>query len=591
MKLTNQNLMINFLSVKFKNFQSYGNTDTSFTFNSDGTNLINGENGAGKSSIISALVYGCYGKSTEGLKDNELINNINGKNMEVTVIFEKSGTYYKIYRGRKTKDGDQVRLWENTINDFPSTEVFNDSNEKTLVPAKFTNAKVERIINISYELFIRIVVFSANSKPFFELTPRTGAANQSDIIEELFEITELASNADKLKDKTKETDTALKVEMTKSEMVVKELERYKQQISGIEARIEKWDIDTKANITKLKSALSKIEAVSLDDEKEFHQQRDDLQKEINDVEGRIKTLKKHIQDELCSKLKLINELEHLNDAECPYCFQKFVAPEKIESCDESIKKHNETISLTEEAKGTLDEELRDYLTNMDLIKDSITIDNLEELLAIQNQKETILDKIDDLKQSVNPHNEPLTDLKDSPVEPHDMALINDLTTRKEHQKFLYKLLTDKNSFIRKTLLNKHLPYLNERLYYYLTEMNLPHTVEFGHDLSAVITKYGKTLNFKSLSTGQRSRVNLGLSFAFRDILQKIYGMINIYILDEVLDRGLDSEGVELAAKLLQRKAIEEDVSVYIITHRNELDNFFDNIITVEMNNNFSRIKE
>jgi len=583
--------MINFLSVKFKNFQSYGNAETSFTFNSDGTNLINGENGAGKSSIISALVYACYGKSTEGLKDNDLINNINGKNMEVTVIFEKGGMYYKVYRGRKTKDGDQVRLWENDVNDFPSTEVFNDNNEKTLVPAKFTNAKVERIINISYELFIRIVVFSANSKPFFELTPRTGAANQSDIIEELFEITELAANAEKLKDKTKETDTTLQVEMSKSEMVVKELERYKVQITNIETRIAKWDVDTKDTINKLKTALGKVEDVSLEDEKGFHQQRDDLQKEINDVESKIKTLKSHIRDELCGKMKLITELEHLNDAECPYCFQKFEAPEKIKACGETIKKHEEAITLTEEAKGKLDDELRDYLTNMDLIKDSITIDNLEELLAIQNQKEVILDKIDDLKQSVNPHNESLGELNDSPVKPHDMTLINDLTTRKEHQKFLYKLLTDKNSFIRKTLLNKHLPYLNERLYYYLMEMNLPHTVEFGQDLSAVITKYGKTLNFKSLSTGQRSRVNLALSFAFRDILQKIYGMINIYILDEVLDRGLDSEGVELAAKLLKRKAIEEDVSIYIITHRNELDNFFDKIITVEMDNNFSRIKE
>jgi len=106
---------------------------------------------------------------------------------------------------------------------------------------------------------------------------------------------------------------------------------------------------------------------------------------------------------------------------------------------------------------------------------------------------------------------------------------------------------------------------------------------------AKISKYGKTLNFKCLSTGQRSRVNLALAFSFRDILQKIHGLINICILDEVLDQGLDGEGVDLAARILKRKAIDEEISIYVITHRNELDNTFDNVMTVKMINNFSEI--
>jgi DNA repair exonuclease SbcCD ATPase subunit len=164
-----------------------------------------------------------------------------------------------------------------------------------------------------------------------------------------------------------------------------------------------------------------------------------------------------------------------------------------------------------------------------------------------------------------------------------------LKTNIEHQKFLYKLLTNKNSYIRKTLLNKHIPFLNERLYYYLTELELPHIVKFGHDLSAQIHKFGKKLEFGNLSNGQKSRVNIALSLAFRDILEKIYGKINILIMDEVLDRGLDGPGAELAAKILKHKTNQDNISLFVITHRNEMDSVFDNIITIEMENNFSKV--
>ena len=581
--------MINFISLEFRNFQSYGNAWTSFEFDNHGTNLINGENGSGKSSIISALVYACYGKSTEGLKDNDLINNINCKNMEVVAIFEKDSMFYKVHRSRKCKDGDNLRLWENTVDNFPPSEAFDDEYEKTLDSSKNTNNKILGIINISYELFIRIVVFSANSKPFFELTPRTGTANQSDIIEELFEIKELAVSAEVLKGITKETDTALTVELSKSEMVVKEIERYKAQIVSITNRIDRWSEDNKASIVKLKSALEKVKDVSLDEQKEHHVERDKLLNQINDLEHTTKNVNKIVRDELSSKLKLISELEHLHKAECPYCLQKFDSKEKIKNCDDFIEVHDAIISKNEKTIDVIAEQIAGLSVNLDLINDCITVDNLEELLKINNQQEVIKEKIKELGSSDNPHNETLEELEDNPVKSYDMKIINDLTTRKEHQKFLYKLLTDKNSFIRKTLLNKHLPYLNGRLYHYLNEMNLPHTVEFGHDLSAKISKYGKTLNFKCLSTGQRSRVNLALAFSFRDILQKIHGLINICILDEVLDQGLDGEGVDLAARILKRKAIDEEISIYVITHRNELDNTFDNVMTVKMINNFSEI--
>ena len=156
-------------------------------------------------------------------------------------------------------------------------------------------------------------------------------------------------------------------------------------------------------------------------------------------------------------------------------------------------------------------------------------------------------------------------------------------------KFLMKLLTKKDSFVRRVLLNKNLPFLNQRLQYYLTSLGLSHQVEFTHEMTASISQFGRVMDFGNLSNGQRARVNLALSFAFRDVLQSLHERINICMLDEVLDVGLDTIGVQNAARMLKRKARDENLSLYIISHRDEIDSAFDRTMTVQMKEGFSQI--
>jgi DNA repair exonuclease SbcCD ATPase subunit len=158
-------------------------------------------------------------------------------------------------------------------------------------------------------------------------------------------------------------------------------------------------------------------------------------------------------------------------------------------------------------------------------------------------------------------------------------------------KFLLKLLTRKDSFVRRVLLNKTLPFLNQRLQDYLTALGLPHQVQFTHEMTASITEFGRLMDFGNLSNGQRARVNLALSFAFRDVLQSMHQRINICLLDEVLDVGLDSVGVTAAARMIKHKARDEGLSLYIISHRDEIDSAFDRVLTVQKSDGFSRIYE
>ncbi len=109
-------------------------------------------------------------------------------------------------------------------------------------------------------------------------------------------------------------------------------------------------------------------------------------------------------------------------------------------------------------------------------------------------------------------------------------------------------------------------------------------------MTAKISEFGNEMEFGNLSGGQRARVNLALSFAFRDVLQSMHDHVNVCILDEVLDVGLDTIGVTAAAKMLKRKARDEKLAIYIISHRDEIDSAFDRKIIVQRSGRFSSLK-
>jgi DNA repair exonuclease SbcCD ATPase subunit len=109
-------------------------------------------------------------------------------------------------------------------------------------------------------------------------------------------------------------------------------------------------------------------------------------------------------------------------------------------------------------------------------------------------------------------------------------------------------------------------------------------------MTATISQFGRVLDFGNLSAGQRARVNFALSLAFRDVLQNLHPKMNICMLDEILDTALDSLGVQAAAKLIKQKARDENLSMYVISHRDEIDSVFNNKMTIQMSNGFSSIK-
>ena len=206
--------------------------------------------------------------------------------------------------------------------------------------------------------------------------------------------------------------------------------------------------------------------------------------------------------------------------------------------------------------------------------------NMEDALQHMHNVETIKSQIDEKIKEQNPYTEQVEQLKENGMEEISYDLINEQTYLKEHQEFLHKLLTSKDSFIRKKIIDQNLQYLNYRLGHYLDKLGLPHDVKFSSDLSVEITEYGRDLDFDNLSRGERNRLILGMSWAFRDIYESLNRPMNLMCIDELVDSGMDTTGVENALAVLKKMGREANKNVFLISHKEELQGRVNNVLYV-----------
>jgi len=187
----------------------------------------------------------------------------------------------------------------------------------------------------------------------------------------------------------------------------------------------------------------------------------------------------------------------------------------------------------------------------------------------------------------DPYKDQVDELVNSAIQEIDWTVVNELVAYKEHQEFLLKLLTSKDSFIRKKIIEQNLAYLNNRLTYYLDKLGLPHQVQFLNDLSVEITQLGQDLDFDNLSRGERNRLILGLSFAFRDVWESLYQNINLLFIDELIDSGMDTAGVENSLAVIKRMGRDREKNVFLISHKDELVGRVNNVMKVVKENGFT----
>jgi len=189
----------------------------------------------------------------------------------------------------------------------------------------------------------------------------------------------------------------------------------------------------------------------------------------------------------------------------------------------------------------------------------------------------------------DPYQEQISTLKNTALAEISWDEVNRLGKLLEHQDFLLKLLTSKDSFVRKRIIEQNLAYLNHRLGYYLDKLQLPHQVSFRSDLEVDISQLGQSFDFDNLSRGERNRLILALSWSFRDVYESFTEPMNLLFVDELVDSGMDQIGIENAMAVLKAMGREMNRNIFLISHRDELASRVNSVLSVIKENGFTML--
>jgi DNA repair exonuclease SbcCD ATPase subunit len=579
--------MIRIKDLTVKNFMSVGNQTQAVDFNHEQLTLVLGENldqggddtgsrnGTGKTTIINALSYALYGQALTNIKRNNLINKTNSKGMLVTLHFEKDGNDYRIERGRSPN------IFKFYIND---QEKMVDESQGD---SRQTQDDVSSLLGMSHDMFKHIVALNTYTEPFLSMKQN----EQRAIIEQLLGITILSEKAEALKDQVRATKEAITEETLKINAIEAANEKIKASIEGLRGTQKAWHAKKQHDCARLQQGITELEKLDVTVELDAHERLANwnehnnailaLKKELGTLEPALLRATKSVE-------KAEKDIVELEDATCYTCGQALHEAKKVEIAERKSKELADAIAYQTEVAGKLEgvmkalKEIGDingkpttfYDTAKEAYEHRSNVDNLKQTLANKQAEE-------------DPYAIQIDNLNETAIQKVDWDIVNELTSYKEHQEFLLKLLTNKDSFIRKKIIDQNLAYLNNRLTYYLDKIGLPHQVVFLNDLNVEITQLGQDLDFDNLSRGERNRLILGLSFAFRDVWESLYQNINLLFIDELIDSGMDTAGVENSLSILKKMARERNKNIYLISHKDELIGRVNHVLRVVKENGFT----
>lgn len=567
---------------------SVGNTTQAIGFDREDLTLVLGQNldlggddtgarnGTGKTTIINALSYALYGEALTRIRKENLINKTNGKAMMVTIDFEKNGVTYKIERGRRP---NVMKFFVGEQEQEVKDEAQGDSRE--------TQTVIDSLLGMSHDMFKNVVALNTYTEPFLGLK----AAEQRVMIEQLLGVTLLSEKADVLKEQIKSTKDSIVKEEYRIKANQDANTRMIEQIDNLRRRQNIWIKKKQDDLNKLCSAYDTLAQIDIENELLMHQQLTKHTQLIKDQLDLQKSIARAASDET-REVNIVNQLKQEIAA---------LQQHKCHACGQDLHDTMHDQILLDKQKSLQAAALQVLSTNTQWIQ---LTDNLQilgapgpapvtyydhEADAFEHRASlgTILGQLQAKEIEQDPYAEQLTEMQCQAVQEISYDEINRLSSLRDHQDFLHKLLTSKDSYVRKRIVDQNLTYLNQRLSYYLDKLGLPHQVLFQNDLSVNISELDRELDFDNLSRGERNRLILGLSWSFRDVWESLYHPINLMFIDEVIDSGMDASGVESALAILKRMSRDRNKSVWLVSHKDELCSRVNNILTVTKENGFT----
>jgi DNA repair exonuclease SbcCD ATPase subunit len=565
-----------FKTLKTKNFLSIGKEPVVINFQK-GLNIITGinkdlmdrQNGTGKSSIVDSFYFALFGETTRELKKEFVTNNITNETTEVSLSFSIDDNEYEIIRTIKPS---KCYLYEN------GNDISRDSMANTTEYAL-------SLLNLTPEVFSNCISLSINSTIPFMAQKKI---DKRKFIEGIFNLDVFTKMNNLLKEEYKEVkkeieligakhtelSNSIKVIDQQNERIKKERETRKKTI---EENIEAYE-------NHLKKLQDKIKAYEITDNK-------DSESKIKKLESKIKETEEIIKGKLEIFYNVKKEREILkedlskigtDEDECPICLRPVTVDDKnhIEERKKLIEVKIEN-SLKEGEK--IDEEIEKenkqkelFKKGINLLKDCINKNNLQ----IQ-QKKNDEEKMAHAKTQLEKEQKALKELnnlaKEEEKSTDDLkkklqSYTEELNEKKKHFKVLDNtkfVLSEEGvkSYVVKKILNL----FNSKIAFYLKELNSNAIITFDQYFEEDIkNERGKPTMYFNYSGAERKAIDLAVMFAFIDMLKmqtNVYYNVQFY--DELLDTSLDSAGVENVVRLLKEFVQTHSYGIYVISHRKE----------------------
>lgn len=440
-------------------------------------------------------------------------------------------------------------------------------------------------------------------------------------------------------DELSKIDIEAELQSHKDLVVYNEKKRKQEVCNTLLARQVVWKQKQESDAVTLQRSYDKLKTIDIDIELQAHVDLAEWNRkkvELDTIEKSIKSLTNLLVKDEALVTKLEAEIKSLEDHTCYACGQDFhdekhdqVLTEKRNQCANAAIELAQTQTDLEKNKSSVYDlglaPTTHYKLQADAIKHGSELENIQnqinaklaetdpyadqideeciyedigsppstvydtEIEAVEHRSTVanLLQQIETKNAETDPYAEQVEDMELKALQEIEFTKINELTRYGEHLKFLLDLLTSKDSFVRKKIIDQNLSYLNARLTHYLDAIGLPHTVVFQNDLTVEITELGRELDFDNLSRGERNRLILGLSFAFRDVWENLYNPINTLFIDELIDSGLDTIGVENSMAILKDMSRRRNKSIWLVSHREELAGRVPSVLKVIKENGFT----
>ena len=576
--------MIQIKDLTVKNFMSVGNATQAINFDRQDLTLVLGENidlggdgsrnGTGKTTIINALSYALYGEALTNIRRDNLINKTNSKGMMVSLDFCVGEQCYRIERGRKP---NVLKFYINDSEQEADDYAQGDSRE--------TQGAILKLLSMSHTMFKHLVALNTYTEPFLSLKQN----DQREIIEQLLGITQLSERADKIKELSKRTRDDIKQE----EMTIKALQtandKIGDQVKALQRRQTLWMNKKAEDVKKFETAIEDLAHVDIDAElasqgdlltwTELNNTQTQLQKDIAALNAQVGRAEKDVT-------RTKKALDSLESGTCGSCGQSV---DHMETHQQHVAKAQEEYNGASDFLSEIQEGISALKADKTEVpaRPRVFYDSVSDAHNHRSTLSSLETQLQSKRAEADPYVDQIVEMQTTAATEITYDKLNDLTRLYDHQDFLLKLLTNKDSFVRKRIIDQNLSYLNSRLTHYLDRIGLPHTVIFQNDLTVEIQELGRDLDFDNLSRGERNRLIISMSWAFRDVWESLYGAINLLFIDEMIDSGMDTSGVEAALALLKKMARERSKSIWLVSHKDELAGRVNNLLKVVKENGFT----